>query len=135
MIPLLENKTILVVDDNEDIRYLLKAILEQAGAVVSTAKSVHEAIDVFRNSPPHAVVVDIRLGTSDGYALIEEIRKINAEYRGSTPAIAVTGYASPEDEERAMSAGFTAYFSKPFEPDDIVRTISTVLAGPLNHAA
>ena len=135
MIPLLENKTILVVDDNEDIRNLLKAILEQAGASVTAARSVREAIDVFRNSPPHAVVLDIRLGASDGYALIEEIRKINAEYRGSTPAIAVTGYASPEDEERALSAGFTAYFSKPFEPDDIVRTISTVLAGPLNHTA
>ena len=135
MIPLLENKTILVVDDNEDIRNLLKAILEQAGASVTAARSVREAIDVFRNSPPHAVVLDIRLGASDGYALIGEIRKINAEYRGSTPAIAVTGYASPEDEERAMSAGFTAYFSKPFEPDDIVRTISAVLAGPRNHAA
>jgi len=135
MIPLLENKTILVVDDNEDIRNLLKAILEQAGASVTAARSVREAIDVFRNSPPHAVVLDIRLGASDGYALIGEIRKINAEYRGSTPAIAVTGYASPEDEERAMSAGFTAYFSKPFEPDDIVRTISTFLAGPQNRAA
>src|SRR5215831_14874082 len=78
MIPLLENKTILVVDDNEDIRNLLKAILEQAGASVTAARSVREAIDVFRNSPPHAVVLDIRLGASDGYALIEEIRKINA---------------------------------------------------------
>jgi CheY-like chemotaxis protein len=135
MSPLLENKTILVVDDNEDIRSLLKAILEQAGASVTTAQSVREAIDVFRNSPPHAVVLDIRLGISDGYALINEIRKINTEYRGSTPAIAVTGFASPEDEERAKSAGFAAYFSKPFDPDALVRTMSTVLAGPLNRVA
>ena len=50
MSPLLENKTILVVDDNEDIRYLLKTILEQAGATVSAAKSVREAIDVLHEA-------------------------------------------------------------------------------------
>ena len=135
MSPLLENRIILIVDDDEDIRNLLQIIFEQAGATVATAQSVGDAIAVFRRSPPHAVVVDIRLGTSDGYALIQAIRQINAEYKGSTPAIAVTGYASPEDENRAISAGFAAYFSKPFDPDEIVRTMKTVLEGPLDHAA
>jgi CheY-like chemotaxis protein len=53
--------------------------------------------------PPHVVIADIRLGTSDGYALIKAIRELNFEYEGFMPAVAVTGYASPEEEERALA--------------------------------
>src|ERR1051326_243195 len=131
----LTNSTILIVDDNEDIRNLLKAAFETAGASVVTAHSVEAALDAFRHCPTHAVVTDIRLGNSDGYALMLAIREINAEYKGYTPGIATTGYASPDDEQRAKSAGFTAYVSKPFDPAEIVRITGTVLAGPIGRTA
>ena len=131
----LENSTILVVDDDADIRNLLKTAFEQAGASVVTADSVDAAVDAFRHSPPHAVITDIRLGDSDAYALIQGIHEINAEYRSVTPVIAITGYASRGDEERAKSIGFTAYFSKPFDPTEVINTVRTLLAGPLERTA
>src|SRR5262245_42082702 len=119
----LENSTILVVDDDADTCELLRFALEDAGASVLTVHSIDAALDTFRHCPPHAVVADIRLADSDGYALIQAIRAINTEYKGFTPVIAITGYASPEDERRAKSASFSAYFSKPFDLAKFVAAI------------
>src|SRR5690242_8671179 len=125
----LENNLILVVDDDVDTCELLRAVFEHAGACVLTVHSLDAALNIFRQSPPHAVVADIRLADSDGYALMKAIRKINVEYKGFTPVVAITGYASPEDKHRAKSAGFSAYFSKPFDPADIVEAMRKVLSG------
>src|SRR5262245_7426531 len=88
------NTKVLVVDDDPDIRDLLREVLEQSGASVVVADCVGDAIRLFRRSPAHAVVTDIRLGMSDGYSLLEAIRKCNAEYKGITPVVALTAYAS-----------------------------------------
>jgi len=131
----LENTTILVVDDDADTTHLLRTILEQAGASVVTADSGDAALDAIRRCPPHAVITDIRLGNSDGYALIRSIREINSEYKGFTPVIATTGYASPDDEARAKEAGFAAYVSKPFDPTKIVGMVRTIVTRPINRVA
>jgi CheY-like chemotaxis protein len=131
----LSNLTILVVDDDADSCYVLRSALEQAGAAVLVAQSVGDAIDTFRRCPPHAVVADIRLGNSDGCALIKAIREHNLEYRGFTLAIAVTGFASPEDEERAICAGFDVYLPKPVDPTVVVDGIAGFLRGPTYMAA
>jgi CheY-like chemotaxis protein len=123
----LENNTILVVDDDVDTCELLRAVFENAGAIVLTVHSLDAALAAFRQCPPHAVVADIRLADSDGYALMKAIRSINVEYKGFTPVVAITGYASPEDQNRAKSAGFSAYFTKPFDPADILDAIRSVL--------
>ena len=131
----LENTQIMVVDDNADTCELLRTVLEQAGASVVVAQSVDSAVEAFRKGPSHAVIADIRLGNTDGYELIKTIREYNAQYRGFTPAVAITGFASPEDQERAKVAGFNAYLPKPFDPDDVVSTVVRVLRGPANAAA
>ena len=123
----LENKSIMVVENDEDIREILRIALEKAGANVVTAHSVAQAFETYRQSPPHAVIADMRLGMSDGYALIKTIRETDAEYRGQTPVIAVTGFASPEDEQRAMAAGFSYYITKPFDPVDVVAAVTRIL--------
>src|SRR5262245_58414983 len=96
----LTNTTILLVDDNLDSCELLRFRFEEAGASVIMAQTVGGAVDAFRQCPAHAVIADIRIGASDGYALLKSIRDTNAEYKGFTPVVAVTGFASPEDEER-----------------------------------
>jgi len=131
----LANTTILLVDDNLDSCELLRLVFEQSGAAVMTAQTVDAALEAFRRSPAHAVIADIRIGTSDGYELLKAIRKTNAEYKAFTPVIAVTGFASPEDKERALSAGFTAYFAKPFDPEDLVLATEKVLSHPEHLAA
>ena len=134
MSELLKNTTIMVIDDDSDTCELLRTTLEQAGASVLVAHNVDGAIETFRRCPPHAVVVDIRLGNSDGYALIKAIREHNIEYRGFTPAVAVTGFASPEDKERAIAAGFNAYLAKPFEPAAVISAIAKILSGRMDLA-
>src|SRR5215831_7872139 len=123
----LRNTRILVVDDDADTRNLLQVVLQQAGAEVVPAESVDAAVEVFRHAPPHIVVSDIRLRSSDGFELMKAIRENNKEYRGYTPAVAVTGFSSPGDKERALAAGFNAYVVKPFDPEEIVQTIERVL--------
>jgi CheY-like chemotaxis protein len=131
----LKNKKILIVDDDADTRELIRLVLEDAGANVVTAESVDAALKNYRKSPPHGVVTDIRLGSSDGYQLITAIRKNDVEYRGFTAVVAVTGFASPEDRQRALEAGFDAYVTKPFEGAELIRTLGEFLRSPCDLAA
>jgi CheY-like chemotaxis protein len=131
----LKDITILVIDDDHDTLELLRTVLEGYGATVLTADSVESALLVCRHSPPHLVLSDMRLGSSDGFALIEAIRHFNTEYRGFTPAIAVTGYWPAGDEARALNAGFNAYLRKPVDPTNLVDTITSVLRNPADFAA
>jgi CheY-like chemotaxis protein len=126
---------VLIVDDSLDTVELLRTLLEEFGATVMVAQSVDGAVRAFRRSPAHAIVTDIRIGDSDGYELLDAIRKCNVEYKGFTPVIAVTGYASPEDEGRAMTAGFFAYLPKPFEPEDLVGVVAKAVSHPMDVAA
>jgi DNA-binding response OmpR family regulator len=132
---LLKDRTILVVEDDADTRELLRFALEESGANVVAVASVDAAFGTYRQAPPHAVIADIRLGRSDGYALIKAIRETDLEYRGFTPVIAVTGFASPDDEDRAMEAGFSAYITKPFDPAHVVATLAGLLSRSNDLAA
>jgi CheY-like chemotaxis protein len=131
----LRNTSVLIVDDNPDTCDLLRTMLELSGASVFVARSIDDAVHTFRHRPAHVVITDIRLGDSDGYAFLEAIRKCNTEYKGFTPVIALTGYASPEDEERAIAAGFYAYIRKPFVAHEIVNAVAGALWGAVDRAA
>ena len=123
----------MVVDDDSDTREILRLVFEQAGAVVISADSVNAVFETYRRSPPHGVVADIQLGSSDGYALIKRIRENDLEYRGRTAVVAVTGYDSPDIRNRALAAGFDAYITKPFDPAVVVATMTRLLV-PANAA-
>jgi len=130
----LQNKTILVVDDDADICEAVRSALEEAGGTVILAHSVDGAFETYRQGPPHAVIADIRLGKSDGYALIKAIRETDSEYRGFTPVIAMTSFASPDDEARALAAGFNAFIPKPFDSQSVVAVVANLLKSQDNVA-
>jgi CheY-like chemotaxis protein len=130
----LENKTILIVDDDAEVREAARSVLEDAGGTVLLADSVDSAFETYRQAPPHAVIADIRLGKSDGYALIKAIRQTDSEYRGFTPVIAMTSFASPEDEARALAAGFNAFIAKPFDSQSVVAVVAELLDSSDNVA-
>jgi CheY-like chemotaxis protein len=132
---LLENITVLIVEDDADTRELLRAMLNGYGSNVIEAESVDGALALCRRMPPHLVVSDIRLGNSDGFALIKAIRKFNRKYRGFIPAIALTGFVAPGEEERAIASGFNAYLHKPFNFADLIRTITSLLRSEPRLAA
>ena len=119
----LKGKTVLVVADDENMRDLLRRVLDEAGANVVTADSAESALETYRQSPPHAVVADIGLCASDGFALIKAIRETDLEYRGSTVVLALTDSASPEEQKRAFAAGFDAYIAKPFDPAEVIERL------------
>jgi CheY-like chemotaxis protein len=127
--------TVLVVDDDQDTCDLIRNILEERGANVVTANSAEVALALYRLHPPDIIVSDMRLGSSDGYAFIATIREYNREYRGFTPAIALTGFRYPGDEDRAIRAGFNAYIYKPFKPADLIAMIARLLREQRHDAA
>lgn len=125
-LPRLDGLRILVVDDNLDGRTLTSLVLTQAGASVTAAASVREAMQMLEGDRPDALVSDIGLPDEDGYALIRQIRQDEVEHGGFLPAIALTGYARAEDRARILAAGFQAHIPKPVEPVELTAVIATI---------
>jgi ATP-binding cassette subfamily B protein len=133
--PSLDGVRVLVVDDNEDAREVIAAVLEERGAKVETLSSGSEALARLRSTPPRewpdVLVCDIGLPEEDGYSVVRQLRALEAE-RGvplaeRLPAIAVTGHAEPEDRTRALLAGFQIHLAKPVDPKDLVNAIANLL--------
>jgi PAS domain S-box-containing protein len=122
----LDGARVLVVDDDEDTRQLLKQIMENHGAAVTTAASAAEALEVIDAAPPDALVADIGMPGEDGYSLMRKIRELPPDRGGGVPALALTAYARPEDRARAMTAGFQRYVTKPIEPDELAAVIANL---------
>jgi signal transduction histidine kinase len=111
---------VLVVEDDADALEALRLVLEQSGAEVAAATSAADALDVFAAAPPDVLVSDISMPGEDGYALLARVR---AGARASTPAVALTGFASPEDRARAVAAGFQAHVAKPVDPAALISLV------------
>ena len=122
---------ILLVEDDDDSRKLLGTMLKRYGATVTSTKSAAEALNVFSDEVPDVMVSDIGMPDEDGYQLMRKIRARPAELGGLVPAIALTGYASRKDRERALAAGYQQHMAKPIEQADIIAAIA-VLVGRAN---
>jgi PAS domain S-box-containing protein len=110
---------VLVVDDEPDARDLFASILRQHGAIVRTAASTHDALEMFTDFAPRVLVADIAMPGEDGYSLIRQVRRGHAD----VPAVALTAHVRPEDRWRAFDAGFAMHLAKPVEPDDLVGAV------------
>ncbi|MBW4535540.1 MAG: PAS domain-containing protein [Pleurocapsa minor HA4230-MV1] len=117
--------SILAVDDEPDSLELLKFILEEAGAEVQTAPSGSTALEILSQFNPSLIVSDIAMPDINGYQLLQKIRTRYPERQ--IPAIALTAYASSSDRDYALRIGFEKYFSKPIEPEVLMRTIVSLI--------
>jgi CheY-like chemotaxis protein/two-component sensor histidine kinase len=121
---------VLVVDDDESARDAFAAALTAWGADVLTAASAGEALQTLAEGQAADVLIsDIAMPGADGYSLLRRVRAPDAAERGLIPAIAISGYASPADRQRAMAAGFQAHLAKPVEPDDLAATVARLARG------
>jgi PAS domain S-box-containing protein len=118
---------VLVVDDEPDARALLRRLLEECDAVVSTAASAAEALAALQSNPPDVLVSDIGMPDEDGFTLIRRVRALPAEQGGRTPAIALTAYARAEDRVKAVVAGFQHHLSKPVEPMELIAVVASLI--------
>ena len=113
---------------SKDARQLLVQSLTLHGATVTTAKSAEEALNELRDKTPDIIVSDIGMPEEDGYSLISKIRALAPEEGGRIPAVALTGYAGPEEGARLLSAGYQIHLAKPVALDQLVIIVAD-LAG------
>jgi CheY-like chemotaxis protein len=124
----LKDINILVVEDDEDTRDLLKVLLEAQGAGVTSTASVQEALTSYDQSRPHVIVADIGMPDYNGYTLIGRVRSRDREKGKMVPAIALTAYTTAIDRDTVLSAGFQVHMSKPFEPSRLISVIADLAA-------
>jgi len=134
-LPSLAGRRILVVDDHEDAREVVTVVLEQRGASVEALATGSAVLERLRAAPsdrwPDLLVCDIGLPDIDGYAILREVRALEAArdtpLAQRIPAIALTGYAHAEDRTRALLAGFQLHFAKPVDPRELLAGIASLL--------
>jgi signal transduction histidine kinase/ActR/RegA family two-component response regulator len=122
----LKDLHVLVVEDQEDSREMLRILLSLNGAEVWTASSAPEALEKFRERIPDLLISDIGMPGEDGYAMMRKIRALPAAGGGGVSSIALTGYAAASDEERAQDSGFDRFIAKPFEPAKLLELIKEI---------
>ncbi len=132
--PLLRGLSILVVDDNDEDRELVRTSLEHYGAVVRTASSAHEARDHFLRDRPDVLVSDLVMPDEDGLELIRQIRAMDERAGGLTPAAALSGLARADDRRRALKAGYQMHVTKPIDPLELALMIEQLAAARLREA-
>jgi CheY-like chemotaxis protein len=120
----LDGVHVLTVDDHADIVLLVQALLEEAGAVVSTAGSAREALEILQRERPAVLVSDISMPGEDGYWLIAHVRALSRAQGGETPAAAVTSLTTAEDRAHILRAGFQGHIAKPLDPTQLVAVVA-----------
>jgi CheY-like chemotaxis protein len=131
-LPVLGQLNVLVVDSDRDSRMLCQVLLEEYNATVLTASSASQALSIAARTYPHVMISSLRLPQEDGYTLIQKIRSLRSLHAigFSQPdpcfAIALDTSTDLDNRDRAFSAGYQAYFTKPFSLDDLLLTVEIV---------
>jgi len=119
------DRTVLVVEDNEDARYVMRLQLERIGYLVIEAQDGKEAVEVATNGRPDIILMDLSLPIMDGFAATEKIRA--SDGLAGVPVIAVTAHQETDFREGARAAGFDAYVTKPID----IKCLSELMDGLL----
>jgi ATP-binding cassette subfamily B protein len=142
-LPSLAGVRIMVVDDHDDAREVLAAVLEERGAQVEALATGEAVLERLRSTPreqwPDILVCDIGLPDIDGYTVLREVRALEVERNTPLdqriPAIALTGHAQVEDRTRALIAGYQLHLAKPVDPRELVSRIASLLKRDALHHA
>lgn len=113
---------IMVVDDEMHIRELVRFYLDKAGFDTIEAANAEEALDIVENQYIDLAVVDIMMPGMDGFELVEQMR----QYR-EFPVIMLTAKSQSKDKLRGFSLGIDDYVTKPFNPDELMARVKTIL--------
>lgn len=113
------SKTVLVVDDDKNMCWILSRLLSEEGFKVKSASSAKEAIPLIEAGGISVAILDYRLPDMDGIKLFEYIKR---KY-SLIPSILITSYGSKQLGEEAKEAGFFAYLDKPFSNQELIRIV------------
>lgn len=120
--------TVLLIEDNEQNRYLATYLLERHGYTVIPAHDGKHALELAQTFIPDLILLDIQLPMRNGYSVARDLREMHA--LSSTPIIAVTSYAMPGDREKSLEAGCNGYMEKPIDPETFVAEVAGFLGKP-----
>ncbi|HEY7347248.1 MAG TPA: Hpt domain-containing protein [Ktedonobacterales bacterium] len=123
----MEDQYVLVVDDSPSVRRVVSNMLKTAGWDVQTARDGIEALDVAGKRRPAAVLLDIEMPRMDGYELIATLRSQD-QYK-HLPLIVLTSRAAGKHHQRAMQLGADAYLVKPYQDEELINTLGTLVRG------
>ena len=112
---------ILLIEDNEQNRYLVTYLLEHAGFRVVSAVTGPEGLELAKKLSPSVILLDIQLPGMDGYQVARSLREL-PEING-VPIVAVTSYAMAGDREKALDSGCSGYIEKPIDAENFVSQI------------
>lgn len=126
----LDGLSILVVDDGETNRKLIRLVLDRAGATTRMAENGLEAVELGRNHHFDMILMDMQMPLMDGYTAAGRLRELGCH----CPIVALTAHAMRGDAERCIAAGCSDYLTKPINPEKLIEKISTIL-GELNAAS
>ncbi len=122
------SKTILVVEDQEDNRQILRDLLGNAGYAMQEAENGQDALAAVAKQRPDLILMDIQLPILDGYEATRRL-KANPDTK-AIPIIVVTSYALSGDESKARASGCDAYVTKPYSPRALLAKIKEFLPTP-----
>ena len=126
----LEGKRVLLVDDNELNREILKEVLTDQGLLVEEADDGSKAVAAVRTNEPghyHFVLMDVEMPVMDGFEATAQIRKMTNRIRANVPIIALTANAVPENRERAAMVGMDDFLVKPTNSARLLRSLAKFL--------
>jgi|TARA_Y100000992_G_C21199039_1_gene459470 two-component system response regulator RegA len=122
-----EDKSLLIVDDDDPLRMRLSRAMEKKGFVVKDAKTVDNAIKMVKSSPPKFALVDLRLEDGSGLDVVQAINDVKKDSR----VVMLTGYGNLPTAVAAVKAGAIDYMAKPVDADDVE---AALLASPDSKA-
>jgi len=117
--------TILIVDDFDDTRLLLRTWLEKKGYRVIEAENGKEAVTTAEDKRPDLIIMDVEMPELDGLSATRQIRALENFER--VPIVAVSAYGADQFRADALNAGCNEYVSTPFEPEELEKLISTLI--------
>ena len=126
----MSDKNVMVVEDNEKNRKLMRVVLKAKGYNVIEATTGEEALSLLKGNIPDIILMDIQLPGIDGLTLIKQI-KADAHTK-DIPIIAVTAYAMKGDEQKILDTGCNAYVSKPINIQELPLTIEKYIKRDTN---
>jgi CheY-like chemotaxis protein len=124
MDPLNRRPTILIAEDYEDNRELLRLLLASANYCVHEATNGRDCLAMARENPPDLIMVDLSMPILDGWSLLEALKKDSKT--ACIPCVAVTAHGDT-DRQRALEAGFNGYLSKPFRSFELFELVARLL--------
>ncbi len=116
---------ILIADDYDDNRELLRLLLESSGHATSEARDGRECVALACRETPDLVLLDLSMPVLDGWETLRELRADERTHH--IPCVALTAFASVQDRQRALQAGFDGYLTKPFHAADLHELIERLL--------